>query len=68
MPEIGSEDHIVRCCMKYQLRITGHGGLLVLFTNDVQLSCIATNSRVHSLNRKVCFVTLAVTAQDIYIT
>lgn len=56
MPEIGSENHIVRCCVKYQLHITGHGGLLVLFTSDVQLSCVATSSRVHSLNRKVCSI------------
>lgn len=50
---MSSKNHILSCCMDYQSRIKDVGGLVVLFTGDIHLSCIATSSRVHCLNRKV---------------
>ena len=49
----GDSHAIVRCCRNYFNKIAKNGGLLVLFSNDVQLSSLATSSRVRSLNRKV---------------
>lgn len=48
--DVSNNSRILKCCKNYQHKTSG---LLVLLTSDVQLSCVATSSRVHSLNRKV---------------
>lgn len=53
LPEANS---IVQCCQTYQHKMKNSSGLLLLFTNDVLLSYMATSSRVHSVNRKVLYI------------
>lgn len=39
--------------MVYQEKVKGHGGLVVLFSNDIQLCSKALLHRVKAYNRKV---------------
>ena len=58
-----NDDRILHCCKLYQEKVKGHGGLVVLFSNDIQLCSKAMLNGVKALNRKVrpyvCHVTWA---------
>lgn len=48
-----NDDRILHCCLLYQYQVTGHGGIVVLFSNDTQLCSKALVNHVRALNRKV---------------
>lgn len=48
-----NDDRILHCCLIYQSKVTGHGGVVVLFSNDTQLCSKALVNHVRALNRKV---------------
>ena len=48
-----NDDRILHCCLLYQHKVAGYGGLVVLFSNDTQLCSKAMVNKVHALNRKV---------------
>ena len=49
-----NDDRILHCCLLYQTKVIGHGGVVVLFSNDVQLCNKALVNHVRALSRKVC--------------
>ena len=50
---VNNDDRILHCTMLYQEKVKGHGGLAVLFSNDIQLCSKAMLNGVKALNRKV---------------
>ena len=48
-----NDDRILHCCLLYQEKVKGHGGLVILFSNDIQLCSKAMLNGVKALNRKV---------------
>ncbi len=51
-----NDDRILHCCLLYQHKVAGSGGLVVLFSNDTQLCSKAMVNQVRALNRKVSVV------------
>ena len=47
-----NDDRILHCCLLYQEKVKVHGGMVVLFSNDVQLCSKAMVNQVKALNRK----------------
>ncbi|XP_064395468.1 transcriptional protein SWT1-like isoform X2 [Halichondria panicea] len=47
-----NDDRILHCCLLYQEKVKVHGGVVVLFSNDVQLCSKAMVNQVKALNRK----------------
>ncbi len=47
-----NDDRILHCCLLYQEKVKVHGGVVVLFSNDVQLCSKAMVNQVRALNRK----------------
>ena len=50
-----NDDRILHCCLLYQAKVVGHGGVVALFSNDTQLCSKAMINHVRALNRKVRF-------------
>lgn len=48
-----NDDRILHCCLLYQAKVIGQGGVVVLFSNDVQLCSKAIVNNVRAFSRKV---------------
>ena len=55
-----NDDRILHCCLLYGAKVKGHGGVVVLFTNDINLSAKALVNNITALNRKVCCISSTV--------
>ena len=61
-----NDDRILHCCLLYQRKVAAYGGLVVLFSNDIQLCNKASVNQVRALDRKVdvtkvwfCFILIS---------
>ena len=48
-----NDDRILHCCLFYHTKVIGQGGMVVLFSNDVQLCSKAMVNNVRAFSRKV---------------
>lgn len=55
-----NDDRILHCCLLYQCKVSGHDGVVVLFSNDTQLCSKAMVNHVRALNRKTLLTELRV--------
>ncbi|CAI8012596.1 Transcriptional protein SWT1 [Geodia barretti] len=52
-----NDDRILHCCLLYQTKTQGHSGIVVLFSNDINLCSKALGNGVKAADRTVCKLT-----------